>query len=188
MAGWVSKRGSQKRPGPLSGAGKGSRGCNPNIYVHRVHPDAVYRISLAQASHLTPLGHRKSAGLLRPQAEVVLAGSTLIYRMPSGHSHPARCRRWRRGGCRIKEKKRQPCLKEPITLLPVLPGLLIFLSIKSRLGFEIHTQLWDQALVPPSGNILQMLLCYPKTKSGGRTIFLHAEPLIGVSTNIMPSL
>lgn len=105
MAGWVSKRGSQKRPGPLSGAGKGSRGSNPNIYVHRVHPDAIYRISLAQASHLTPLGHRKSAGLLRPQAEVVLAGSTLIYRMPSGHSHSARCRRWRRGGCRIKEKK-----------------------------------------------------------------------------------
>lgn len=71
--------------------------------AQRVCQIALTRHSLAQASHLTPLGQRRRAGLLSLQAEVVLAGSTLIYRVPDGHSHSARC--WRDGVQDQREKE-----------------------------------------------------------------------------------
>lgn len=90
---------------------------NPNTHIHPYLPDIIYQIlpgpgkqlhpSWPQRSHL----YGRSTDLLSSWAEVVLAGSTLIYRVPAGY--PALCQVPEGEEWKIKEEKRRCHCHQP---------------------------------------------------------------------------
>ena len=151
--------GSQKSRTQLSSLTTTTSNSSIQISIYQI---SLTRYYLVQESNLTPVGlsnlslYGRCTDLLSSWAVVVLAGSTLIYRVPAGH--PASCQVLEGEGWQIKEKKRRynhhPCLKEPITVLKILPWLLVFFSIKSKPCIKMYGKLWDPVPGLVSANIL----------------------------------
>lgn len=183
LVGGLASRETRKDQDRLSGAGKGGRD-QTQTHIHHAYqiplttwPRQATEPLLARAISLV----RRGADLLSSQAEVALAGSSLIYRLYHELGGVSTGSKRRRGGIISILASKNPPL-----FLQSCQGSSIFLAWNrnsdSRPTQNSGVQPWCSLI----RQYLIMLLCYPEAKFRGSMVFLYTKTLLGVLINIMP--